>query len=125
MDTSVADAGVPANVPEYGEDRGPEGSPRACGVSFKGFGTDEASVDLARFERLVAELRERAWRQPTKRTERTNRDGAIGVAEVFLSQRGWRMSVEYRNPPEEGVITILAYDVACLKKHDIDLEVRG
>ncbi|MFD8643756.1 hypothetical protein ACFV14_26065 [Streptomyces zaomyceticus] len=125
LDTSVADAGVPANAPEYGEHRGSADSPLSCGVYFKGFGTDTASVDLARFEQLVGELRERAWQQPEQRTERKDLDGAIGVAEVWLSQRGWRMSVEYRSPPDEGVITVKAYDTACLRKHDVGLEPGG
>ncbi|MEU6167193.1 hypothetical protein [Streptomyces tanashiensis] len=125
LDTSVADAGVPANAPEYGENRAAESSPLSCGVYFKGFGTDTASVDLVRFEKLVGELRDRAWQQPGQRTERKDRDGAIGVAEVWLSQRGWRMSVEYRNPPDEGVITVKAYDIACLRKHNVDLKPGG
>ncbi|MFI8769403.1 hypothetical protein ACIGN6_31490 [Streptomyces sp. NPDC053792] len=120
VDTAVADAGVPANAPEYGEDR-PANSPLSCGVYFKGFGEDKVSVDVARFERLVSELHERAWEQTVPRTERKG-GGVIGVAEVWLSQRGWKMSVEYRIPPEEGVITVKAYDVACLKKHNVALK---
>ncbi|MFB7448136.1 hypothetical protein [Streptomyces sp. NPDC056194] len=96
LDTSGTDAGVSANAPEYGEQRASASSPLSCGVYFMGFGTDTASVDLARFEQLVGELCERAWQQPEQRIERKDRDGMIGVAEVWLSQRGWRMSVEYR-----------------------------
>ncbi|MFJ7961658.1 hypothetical protein ACIQ62_35755 [Streptomyces sp. NPDC096319] len=119
VDTAVADAGVPANAPDYSEDRGPADSPVTCGVYFKGFSDDETSVDVARFEGLVGELRERAWQQTAPRTERKG-GGVIGVAEVWLSQRGWKMHVEYRKLPQEGeagVITVQAYDVACLKKH--------
>ncbi|MEV7571435.1 hypothetical protein [Streptomyces tanashiensis] len=125
LDTSVADAGVQANAPEYGEDRAPASSPLSCGVYFKGFGTDEAAVDLARFEKLVGELRKRACQQPEQRTERKDRDGVIGIAEVWLPQRGWRMSVEYRTPPDESVITVKAYDTACLKEHKVSLKTGG
>ncbi|MFJ2058186.1 hypothetical protein ACIOMM_19855 [Streptomyces sp. NPDC087908] len=117
VDTAAADAGVPANAPEYSKDSAAN-SPVSCGVYFKGFGEDKASVDIARFEQVVNELLERAWVQTQPRTERKG-DGVIGVAEVWLSQRGWKMSVEYRIPPEEGVITVKAYDVACLKKHNV------
>ncbi|MGW6413587.1 hypothetical protein [Streptomyces sp. NPDC055055] len=120
LDSSVTDAGVPANAPEYAQadDDAPAGSPLSCGVTFKGFGTDTAALDLTRFEALLNELRERAWEQPAQRSERKDRDGVVGVAEVELTQRGWSMRVEYRNLPEEGVITVLAYDLACLKKHN-------
>lgn len=119
LDTSVADAGVLANAPEYAQnfERAPTGSQPSCTVAFKGFGTDTNPVDLARFEVLVGELRERAWQQPGDRKERKDRDGVIGVAEVVLKQRGWRMVAEYRSIPEEGVITLMAFDEACMKRY--------
>ncbi len=63
LDTSAADAGVPANAPDFGgmNEDAEAGSPRSCGLGFKGFATKATEVDVARWESVVAELRERDW----------------------------------------------------------------
>ncbi|MFI6416945.1 hypothetical protein ACIBG6_05905 [Streptomyces sp. NPDC050842] len=119
LDTSVADAGVPANAPKYARtfDDAPVGSKQSCSVAFKGFGTETTPVDLARYEALVGELRERGWRQSGDRKERKDVDGAIGEVQAVLKQRGWTIVTDYASIPEEGVITLMAFEDACMKKH--------
>ncbi|MFD9421964.1 MULTISPECIES: hypothetical protein [unclassified Streptomyces] len=124
LDTSAADAGVPANAPEYGRmsDDTPAGSAsQSCSVAFKGFGTKTAPVDIARYEAVVGELRERDWQQPQERYERKDADdGVVNLARVVLNQRGWSVVAEYRTFQEDGVITLSAFDDACVKKNDAD-----
>ncbi|MBT2443889.1 hypothetical protein J7E93_28095 [Streptomyces sp. ISL-36] len=123
LDTSAAAAGVPANASEYA--RVPEdasaGSPRSCVVGFKGFGTEATPVDVARYEAVVGELRKRDWQQPRDRKERKGvDDGVIYEAQVVLKQRGWTMVAEYRTAPEDGVITLMAFEDVCMKKNGAD-----
>ncbi|MFI8522401.1 hypothetical protein ACIGEZ_32040 [Streptomyces sp. NPDC085481] len=119
LDTSVADSGVPANDPYYARtpDRAPAGSRLSCSVTYKGFGTESTPVDLAHYDGLVGELRERDWRQSGDRRERKDADGVIGVVSAVLKQRGWTMAAEYRITATGGVITLVAFDDACVKKN--------
>ncbi|MFD5511961.1 hypothetical protein ACFWIB_29925 [Streptomyces sp. NPDC127051] len=115
LDASAAAAGVPANAPE---DAGAAsaGGPSSCAVGFKGFGSKSAPVDVARLDAVVRGLRAREWQQPQERTECKGKDGAIGEARVLLKQRGWNMVAEYRAFGEGGVITLTAFDDACMKE---------
>ncbi|MCX4681142.1 hypothetical protein OG413_38725 [Streptomyces sp. NBC_01433] len=122
LDTSAADAGVPANAPEYGrmsEGTPADSPPQSCGVAFKGFGTETTPVDVARYEAVVGELGERDWQQPQKRYERKNMDdGVINEARTVLNQRGWTVVAEYRTFQKDGVITLSAFEDACLKQYN-------
>ncbi|MEV6075178.1 hypothetical protein AB0L80_08760 [Streptomyces sp. NPDC052069] len=124
LDASAADAGVPANAPEYGrtsEDAPAGSAPQSCGVAFKGFGTKTAPVDIARYEAVVGELRERDWQQPQERYERKGPDdGVVDLARVVLNQRGWSVVAEYRTFQEDGVITLTTFEDACVKENDAD-----
>ncbi|WP_406363387.1 hypothetical protein [Streptomyces sp. NBC_01579] len=116
LDTSAADAGAPASVPEFAgmNEDAEAGSLRSCGIGFKGFGTETTTVDVARYDAVVRELRERDW-QPAQEPEperRKDKSGAIYVAHDLLKQRGWTMVAEYM----DQVITLMAYDDACMKK---------
>ncbi|MBO0917068.1 hypothetical protein J1C73_22980 [Streptomyces laculatispora] len=124
LDTSVADAGVPDNAPEFGRDaqEGTSGgSPRSCAVAFKGFGTDTTSVDLTRFEAVVSELRERDWQQPREDLKGAD---AVGETRVVLKQRGWTLVAGYMDI-QKGVITLLAAEDACMKRNGADTGLFG
>ncbi|MFF3257007.1 hypothetical protein ACFYWP_39905 [Actinacidiphila glaucinigra] len=126
LDTSAADAGVPANAPEFGgmNEDAEAGSPRSCALGFKGFGTKAAKVDVARWESVVGELRERDWQQAREPDKRRGPDGVVYDARVVLKQRGWTMVAEYLSS-QVGVITLLAYDDACMKKINADAGQAG
>lgn len=47
--------------------------------------------------------------------KRKDRSGGIYDIRVILKQRGWTMAAEYKADPY-GVVTLLAYDDACMKK---------
>jgi hypothetical protein len=121
LDASAAAVGVPANAPEYarGYEDASVGSRLSCGVGFKGFGSQATPVDAARLDAVVGELRERDWKQAGERTERKGVD-----ARVVLKQRGWTMVAEYRTP-EDGVITLVAIEDACMKKNGADVGQAG
>ncbi|MFG2987214.1 hypothetical protein ACGFYQ_39270 [Streptomyces sp. NPDC048258] len=128
LDTAAAAAGIPANVPEYAgmNEDAPAGSPRSCGVAFKGFGTETTPVDVARFDAVVRELRKRDWEQSGKRTDRKDvKDGVINQAQVTLKQRGWTTLAEYRTALDGGVITLLSSEDECMKKFGADASAVG
>lgn len=119
VDASVADAGVPDNAPEFGQldqEGASKDSVRSCAVAFKGFGTKATRVDLTRFEAVLSELRERDWRQRPKGADM----GSQTV--VVLKQRGWTLVASHMDMPDEGVITLWAYDDACMKKYGEDVD---
>lgn len=75
LDTSAADAGAPASVPEFAgmNEDAEAGSLRSCGIGFKGFGTETTTVDVARYDAVVRELRERTGSRPrSRRSARAN-----------------------------------------------------
>ncbi|MFD5427241.1 hypothetical protein [Streptomyces sp. NPDC127084] len=120
IDTSLADVGLPTKEPEYVRlfENAAAGSPQSCSVDAKAFGSETAPVDIARYEALVGELRERAWQQSGERTEDKGRDGeALRAARVVLKQRGWSMRAEYRSSKSSGIVTVLALDDACMKQN--------
>ncbi|MFD3546730.1 hypothetical protein ACFWUW_14160 [Streptomyces sp. NPDC058655] len=123
LDTSAAAAGVPATEPGAAgvPERAPAGSALSCVVAFKGFGSEAAPVDAARFGALTGELRKRGWQQTQKQTERKGvSDGAVHEARAVLTQRGWSMVAEYRTARESGVITLFAFDDACRERNGAD-----
>lgn len=117
LDTSAADAGAPASVPEFAgmNEDAEAGSLRSCGIGFKGFGTETTTVDVARYDAVVRELRERDWQPAQEPEKRKGKSGAIYDAHDLLKQRGWTMVAEYMDLGD-GVITLMAYDDACMKK---------
>ncbi|MFE2236504.1 hypothetical protein ACFXA4_28620 [Streptomyces sp. NPDC059442] len=119
LDTSAADAGLPANAPEYAgsNENAPAGSPRACGVGYKGYGTKTSPVDTARFDKVVGELRDRDWQPSGERAERKGKDGAVFEVRVILKQRGWTVVTQYRALGDDGDISLMAYDDACMKQN--------
>ncbi|MEU6515582.1 hypothetical protein [Streptomyces sp. NPDC046978] len=126
LDTAAADAGAPATVPEYAgvNEDAEAGSLRSCGVGFKGVGTETATVDVARYDAVVRELRERDWQPAQEPEKRKDKSGAIYSAHELLKQRGWTMVAEYMDQGV-GVITLLAYDDACMKKIDANADPVG
>ncbi|MDX2644338.1 hypothetical protein PV341_12305 [Streptomyces sp. PA03-1a] len=118
LDTSAADAGLPANVPEYAgmyEDA-EAGTLQVCGIGFKGLGTKSTPLDVPRWEAVVRELRERGWRQARKPEKRKYITGVTYEAIVVLKQRGWTIVVGYLNLHNDGAITLTADEDACIKK---------
>ncbi|MFE6853421.1 hypothetical protein ACFVDH_21855 [Streptomyces sp. NPDC057674] len=118
IEGSAADAGVPANAPEYGEGfgDGPPDSPMSCAVAFKGFGTKDATVDIGRYEVVVDELAERGWRYSGKGRGHEAKDGVVWAAQEMFKQRGWTLVAEYRPAQDDGVITLMAFEDACAKR---------
>ncbi|MFB7293700.1 hypothetical protein [Actinacidiphila glaucinigra] len=127
LDSSAVDAGVPANVPEYGgmnEDAEP-GSPRSCGLGFKGFATKTTRVDVARWEAVVRELRERDWQQDGEpETHKGDSSGKVFEVRVALKQRGWTLVASW-DDVRDGVITLNAFDDACMKTVGVDASPVG
>ncbi|MEU8629984.1 hypothetical protein [Streptomyces sp. NPDC048669] len=126
LDTSTANAGVPANAPDFArsaEERS-DGSPASCAVALKGFGTETTRVDLSRLEGVVSELRKRDWQQSRKREERKQADDIV-EARVVLKQRGWTLTATYQDFAEKGVITLWAAEDACMKKIGADTDLLG
>ncbi|MER8236169.1 hypothetical protein [Streptomyces sp. NPDC094049] len=123
--STVADAGVPDNAPDYGRmSEGLADTVASCVVAFKGFGEKGTTVDFARFEAVTRELRERQWTEdPGARKEDRTADGTVGRAETILRQRGWIMTADLSEFQDEGVITLRAIDQACFKKYRGQLEV--
>ncbi|GAA2946711.1 MULTISPECIES: hypothetical protein [Streptomyces] len=119
LDTAAADAGAPESEPAFAgtNDDAPAGSLRACGVMYKWFGTEDAPADMARFDKMVDELRERDWQQSGDRRERRYDSGVVHEAVVVLEQRGWTTVVEYMEMTHGGDITMNSFDTACAKKN--------
>ncbi|MET7600478.1 hypothetical protein ACWERY_29865 [Streptomyces sp. NPDC004082] len=115
LDAATADAGAPANDPDYADDW-----PMACSLAYKGFGTTRATVNAARYKATVAELREREWRQSKEHfMEHKDEDGRIYGARTILKQRGWTLVTHYDDWGKRGVITIVAFEDACKTKNRV------
>ncbi|MFJ4773958.1 hypothetical protein ACIP88_33425 [Streptomyces uncialis] len=93
LDTSAADADVPANE-EFAREAADArpGTPRSCSVALQAWATDTAAtpVDIARYDAAVRELRERDWRTHDQRVHKTP-DGETDYARMILKQRGWTL----------------------------------
>ncbi|MFB7372378.1 hypothetical protein ACFC0D_21320 [Streptomyces sp. NPDC056222] len=115
LDTSTADAGAPAADPDWAamDARAKPGSLGACGVSYRGYGTEKDRVELPRYEAVVDELRERGWRQAGERRERKTGDGTIGEVLWVFKKRGWTLVTEFRNFPDAGYINLAAFEDTC------------
>ncbi|MEU6341159.1 hypothetical protein ABZ883_09440 [Streptomyces sp. NPDC046977] len=116
LDTAAADAEVPASEPEYSglNEDAPAGTPRSCGLGYKAVGRQTA-IATERYDALVRELRERDWRQRQEPVRHKDRTGGIYDIRVILQQRGWTMVAEYSGSMK-GIVTLLAYDDACMKQ---------
>ncbi|TXS20120.1 hypothetical protein EAO71_33015 [Streptomyces sp. ms191] len=119
LDTSAADAGVPENAPDYARtfEDAPAGSPPSCAVAFRAIGDEAAPLDFARFKAVVGALRAREWQQSGGLREHETLDGVIGDALAVLKQRGWTIDAKYEAAKEESMITLTAYDQACMKEY--------
>ena len=119
LNTAAADAGVPANAPDYARtfEDAPAGSPPSCAVAFKTLGDKTAPLDFARFKAVVGALRARQWQQSGGLREHENPDGMIGDAHAVLKQRGWTIDAKYEAAKENSMITLTAYDQNCINKH--------
>ncbi|MEU3399163.1 hypothetical protein [Streptomyces filamentosus] len=130
VDGSVAVAGLPRNAEEWGRraDEGidpPEGSsfgfslPGRCLLSLKSFHEESAPVDLSRYDKLLDALREREWQPAGERRNRAYEE-VVNLSEQSLRQRGWLLRTDFRLQGERGgVITLNAYDEACVRKAGI------
>ncbi|ROQ23612.1 hypothetical protein EDD98_7562 [Streptomyces sp. PanSC19] len=127
LGTSLSDAGVPANDPEYARklEEGPAGSPPSCVVVFRSIGDKTALLDFARYKAVVGELRERAWQQSGGLREHENLDKVIGDAVATLRQRGWTMDAQYGTAQKKSAITLMAYNDACMQKNGIEASPLG
>jgi hypothetical protein len=118
LDTAAAEADVPANE-EFarGHADAPTGSPRSCSVALKAWAADgdAAEIDVARYDALVRELREREWQVDDRRARKTP-DGGTDYVRMILKQRGWTLFAEFMSMAGDGMITVSASDDACMKK---------
>ncbi|MFE2231688.1 hypothetical protein ACFXA4_03740 [Streptomyces sp. NPDC059442] len=119
LDTAAAEAGVPANAPDYARtfEDAPAASPPSCAVAFRDLGDETAPLDFARFKAVVGALRAREWQQSGGLREHENVDGMIGDALAVLKQRGWTIDARYEAATEGSMITLTAYDQTCMNKH--------
>ncbi|MCX4659122.1 hypothetical protein [Streptomyces uncialis] len=118
LDTSAADADVPANE-EFARDAAGvrPGTAASCSVALKAWTTDTTAtpVDIARYDAAVRELRERDWRTHDQRVRKTP-DGETEYARMILKQRGWTLFTEFIGPGHDGQISLRAFEDACMKK---------
>ncbi|KAA6217396.1 hypothetical protein [Streptomyces filamentosus] len=133
VDGSVAVAGLPRNAEDYGRhsDEGvdaPEGSgfggslPGRCLLGLKSFHEESAPVDLSRYDKLLDALREREWQPVGERRNRAYEE-VVNLSEQSFRQRGWLLRTDFRLQGERGgVITLNAYDEACVGKSGIRRE---
>ncbi|MFF8603977.1 hypothetical protein ACF065_23805 [Streptomyces sp. NPDC015232] len=119
LDATVKDAGAPPMDPDVAElERRPAraGSLAACGVVYRGYGTDDEPLDPGRFDAMVDELRERGWRQAGERKERKDADGVVGEVLQVFKNRGWTLVAEFRGLPEPGYINLAAGEDTCVRE---------
>ncbi|MGW4163630.1 hypothetical protein [Streptomyces sp. NPDC004788] len=118
LDDSAEGAGAPPMDPDWAamEKQSRAGSLAACGVSYRGYGTESERVDSGRYDKVVDELRERGWQQTGERKERKTADGAVGQVQQLFKKRGWTLLAEFRGIPEPGLINLAAGEDACVKQ---------
>ncbi|MEV6328677.1 hypothetical protein [Streptomyces sp. NPDC051909] len=118
LDATAKDAGAPPMDPDVAElerRHARAGSPAACVVRYRGYGTDDEPLDLGRFDATVDELRERGWQQAGERRERKDADGAVGEVRQVFKNRGWTLVAEFRGIPEPGYINLAAGEDTCVQ----------
>ncbi|MFJ7423427.1 hypothetical protein ACIQXD_33195 [Streptomyces uncialis] len=118
LDTSAADADVPANEEFAREAAGvPPGTAASCSVPLKAWVTDTTAtpINIARYDAAVRELRERDWRTHDQRVRKTP-DGETEFARMILKQRGWTLFASFMGPGDDGEISLRAVEDACMKK---------
>ncbi|MFD4835355.1 hypothetical protein ACFWPV_36805 [Streptomyces uncialis] len=118
LDTSAADADVPANE-EFARDAAGvrPGTAGACSVALKAWATETTAtpVDIARYDAAVRELRERDWRTHDQRVLKTP-DGETEFARMILKQRGWTLFASFMGTGDDSQISLRAFEDACMKK---------
>ncbi|MFJ5219750.1 hypothetical protein ACIP98_34275 [Streptomyces sp. NPDC088354] len=127
LDTSAAAVGLSLTVPAYARmnEDAEAGTLNSCGIDFESRGTESTPLDVPRWEALVRELRERDWLQARKPEKRKFISGMTYEAIALLKQRGWTVVADYRNLHDDGVITLVALDDACVKKLGSDASPAG
>lgn len=114
----TADVGAPPNDPDWArmDAKFQIGTLGDCTVSYKGFDTAAATLDVARTNALADALTGRGWTEPHKRKERTAADGTVDLVEGVFKKRGWTVVMEYRLFTENRSLGLTAFDEACVKK---------
>ncbi|MEU8540977.1 hypothetical protein AB0C52_13480 [Streptomyces sp. NPDC048717] len=125
LDASASAAGAPPADPDWAarEKKAPAGSLGACGVSYRGYGTQSDPVDLRRYDAVIGELRGRGWQEITKRREREAADGSVGGVVLMLKKRDWTMTTEFLGHREGGWINLSAFQEDCVKKNGSDADI--
>lgn len=118
LEGSAAEAGAPAPDPDWAAQskKAEAGSLGACGVDYKGFGTEGERVEVGTYDAVVGKLRERGWRESGQRTERKSDDGTVGVVQALLKKRDWTLVAEFRGVPGPGTVTLTAFEDACVER---------
>ncbi|MFF5972328.1 hypothetical protein ACFY7C_12500 [Streptomyces sp. NPDC012769] len=119
LDASAVDAGAPPNDPRWvAMEKSAEaaGSPAACAVQYRSFGTPGERLDVRRYEAVLGELGERGWRRSGERQQRTAPDGTVGEASQTFTKRGWSLVAQYWGVPETGHIGLVATEDACVRR---------
>ncbi|MFC8507428.1 hypothetical protein ACFU3J_05050 [Streptomyces sp. NPDC057411] len=118
LEAAAADAGAPAPDPDWASmsKEAPAGSLGACTVNYKGFGTQGERVEVGTYEAVLAKLRERGWQETGQRNERKAQDGTVGLVQNGLRKRGWKLVAEFRAFPEEGSVSLVAFEDACTRR---------
>ncbi|MFD0151138.1 hypothetical protein ACWGQ4_02370 [Streptomyces sp. NPDC055721] len=118
LDSVTADGGAPPNDPDWARmDAKPRpGTLSDCAVSYEGFDTAAATLDVARTNALADALTGRGWTEPHKRKERTAEDGTVDLVEGVFKKRGWTVVMEHRLFTDNRSLGLTAFDDACAEK---------
>ncbi len=119
LDSVTADVGAPPNDPDWArlDAKFQIGALGDCTVSYKGFDTAAATLDVARTNALADALTARGWTEPHKRKERTAQDGTVDRVEGVFKKRGWTVVMEYRLFTDKRSLGLTAFDEACVKQN--------
>ncbi|MFE7586497.1 hypothetical protein ACFU5Y_33600 [Streptomyces gardneri] len=118
LDSVTADVGAPPNDPDWArlDAKFQIGNLGDCTVSYKGFDTAAATLDVSRSNALADALTGRGWVEARKRKERTAADGTVDLVEGVFKKRGWTVVMEYRLFTDKRSLGLTAFDEACVRK---------
>ncbi|WUS95248.1 hypothetical protein OHA46_00525 [Streptomyces sp. NBC_00708] len=117
LDGITRDVGAPPSDPEWGSTLKSSDNPMAaCFVVYKGFGTAASPLEVDRTDALAAALTGRGWAEDKKRTTRKAPDGTVDVVQAVFKKLGWTIVMEYRMLTDYPVLSLNAFDDACVKK---------
>ncbi|WP_405640364.1 hypothetical protein [Streptomyces uncialis] len=124
LDTSAADADIPANK-EFarGAANARPGTTLSCSVAVRAWatGTTATPINIIRYDAAVRELHERGWRTHDRRVRKTP-DGETDYARAILKQRGWTLFAEFMGPGDDGPISLRAVEDACMKRMGVSMD---